>query len=251
MSITGERGGTPLKAGFAVADASTASAAASAILAALYRHARSGQGETIETSLLAVAISMQAQIWAEYQCSGRLPARSGNAQPLAAPAADLIAVKDGHIVLSAYMDEHWLRLCKAINQPELASDPRFADNNLRVRNREALASTLHHALGRHTGEEARALLERHGVVVGVVRSYPEVLASADVQATGVFQRVDDGQGEHIRLPGLPFTFGGVGAVSDRAVLRVPRLGEHTAEILVQAGYSAHEIEGLRANGVVA
>jgi len=251
MSITGEKDGLPLKAGFPVADASTAQAAANAILAALFRQARTGRGETIETSLLAVAIAMQAQIWAEYRCTGRQPARTGNAQPLVAPAADLIAVRDGHIVISAYVDDHWQRLCKAIGQPALAGDPRFASNEDRVRHRAALAEVLQQALGRDTGEEARARLERHGVVVGVVRSYPQVLASADVQASGVFQPVADGQGGELLLPGLPFRFGEAHRDGfPPALPAVPRLGEHTAEVLAEAGYAADEIRRLQQGGVV-
>ncbi|MDO8772112.1 MAG: CoA transferase [Burkholderiaceae bacterium] len=248
MSITGEQGGLPLKAGFPVADVSTANAVANAILAALFRLARTGHGETIETSLLAVAITMQAQIWAEYQCSGKLPVRSGNAQPLVAPAADLIAVQDGHIVISAYLDEHWIRLCKAIDQPELATDPRFACNNDRVRNRSALIGVLQQALGHHTGEAARARLERNDVVVGVVRDYPQVLASADVRASAVFQPVNDGQGGELMLPALPFHL--ADASCGGSVPVVPGLGEHTADVLAQAGYSSDDIARLQASGVV-
>lgn len=248
MSITGERGGTPLKAGFPVADASTASATANAILAALYRQARTGRGETIETSLLAVAVSMQAQIWAEYQCTGRQPARSGNAQPLVAPAADLIEVRDGHIVISAYLDEHWRRLCRAIGMPALATDARFATNNDRVRNRAALIGLLADALGALEGEQARALLERHGVVVGVVRNYAQVLASEDVHASGLFQTIDDGVGGQLQLPGQPFTF--TDAPPGATAQAVPRLGQHTAEVLAQAGFDTTDIARLHAQGVV-
>ncbi len=248
MSVTGERGGLPLKAGFPVADVSTANVVASAILAALFRQARTGQGETIETSLLAVAISMQAQLWAEYQCTGKLPQRFGNAQPLVAPAADLIAVQDGHIVLSAYLDAHWLRLCQAIDQPELATDPRFAGNNERVRNRAALIAVLQQALGHHTGEAARARLERHDVVVGVVRDYPQVMASADVQASGIFQPVNDGRGSEVMLPGLPFQLADAGG--NTTVPAVPGLGEHTVDVLAQAGYSPDAIARLQERGVV-
>jgi crotonobetainyl-CoA:carnitine CoA-transferase CaiB-like acyl-CoA transferase len=83
MSVTGEAGGQPLKAGFALIDAATALATSNAILAALFRRLRTGQGETIETSLLTVGIQLQAQLWSEYQCSGALPVRSGNSQPKA------------------------------------------------------------------------------------------------------------------------------------------------------------------------
>ncbi|SFC96298.1 Crotonobetainyl-CoA:carnitine CoA-transferase CaiB [Cupriavidus sp. OV038] len=233
MSVTGEAGGQPLKAGFALIDAATALATSNAILAALFRRLRTGQGETIETSLLTVGIQLQAQLWSEYQCSGALPVRSGNSQPKAAPAADVIAVADGHIVLSAYLDEHWARLCDAIGQPALARDPRFASNPLRVKNRPALLDVLHAALRGYTGEQARALLERHQVVVGVVRDYQQVERSADVLASGLLMRVGDGLGGEIALPGLPFT---MASLPPAATPAVPRLGEHTAAVLRELGY---------------
>lgn len=248
MSVTGERNGAPLKTGFAVADVATASAAANATLAALFRRARTGEGETIETSLLEAAIVLQAQLWAEYQCTQKLPVRTGNAQPLVAPGADLIKVQDGHVVVSAYMDDHWRRLCKAIERPELATDSRFAENNARVRNRPALVAILEQALGGQTGEAVRVHLERHEVVVGVVRDYAQVMASTDVQAAGVFRPVRDGQGGELMLSGLPFRL--ADASNEEATLAVPALGEHTTELLMQAGYALDEIERLRSSGAI-
>lgn len=246
MSITGERGGQPLKTGFPVADVGTAMFAANAILAALLRRARTGRGETIETSLLASAITMQSQLLAEYQLTGRQPPRTGNAQQLVAPAADVIAVRDGHVVISAYLQDHWRRLCLAIDRPQLETDPRFADNNARVKNRAALIGALQEALGGFTGAEAQALLERHQVVVGVVRDYAQVMQSADVQALGLFQDVGDGVGGSVWLPGLPFSLADAKQASDTP--EVPPLGVHTAQVLREAGFSASEIACLFAQG---
>ncbi len=249
MSLTGEPGGAPLKTGFAVVDAATATAAANAILAALFRCARDGEGATIETSLLAVAVGLQAQIWAEYGCSGQLPQRAGNAQPLVAPAADLIQVQDGHIVVSAYMEEHWQRLCRAIERPELATDPRFASSNDRVANRPEMVGILNQALGGFRGEEARARLEQCGVVCGVVRNYEQVRASADVDASGIFQQVMDGQGGEVAVPGLPFSFADAAPSGQPAAL--PDLGEHTLDVLQQAGFSAQRCQALLDGKVIA
>ncbi|GJG93806.1 CaiB/BaiF CoA-transferase family protein [Cupriavidus pauculus] len=247
MSVTGEAGGQPLKAGFALIDAATALATSNAIVAALFRRFRTGLGDTIETSLLTVGVHLQAQLWAEYQCSGALPVRSGNSQPKAAPAADVIAVADGHLVLSAYLDEHWARLCTAIGQPALATDARFASNPLRVLNRPAMLAILHDALRGHTGEEARALLERHQVVVGVVRDYRQVEASADVRANDLLMAVADGLGGQLTLPSLPFQMGSVPRATDPVV---PRLGQHTVEVLGELGYTADAIDAMAAEGAV-
>lgn len=249
MSLTGEPGGAPLKTGFAVVDAATATSAANAILAALFRCARTGRGETIETSLLSVAIGLQAQIWGEYACSNRLPVRAGNAQPRVAPAADLIQVKDGYIVISAYLQDHWLRLCRALGLSEMATDPRFATSNDRVRNRPEMIAILQSALGGHQGEEARALLERFGVVCGVVRDYRQVRHSPDVEATRIFKPVMDGQGGELAVPGLPFNFSD--AAQPSAPFSVPELGEHTFEVLLQAGFSPDQCRMLQERGIVA
>lgn len=247
MSVTGEAGGQPLKAGFALIDAATSLATSNAIMAALFRRFRTGLGDTIETSLLTVGVHLQAQLWAEYQCSGTLPMRSGNSQPKAAPAADVIAVADGHLVLSAYLDEHWARLCGAIGQPALANDPRFASNLLRVKNRSAMLEILQDALRGYAGEDARALLEQHQVVVGVVRDYRQVEASADVQANDLLMTVADGVGGQISLPGLPFR---MGAAVRSSMPAVPRLGQHTAEVLRELGYADDAIDAMVRQGAI-
>jgi crotonobetainyl-CoA:carnitine CoA-transferase CaiB-like acyl-CoA transferase len=251
MSITGERGGDPLKVGFALVDVATASATANAILAALFHRAMQGEGDTIEVSLLAVAVQLQAQLWAEYQTSGQVPQRVGNCQPKVAPGADLIAVADGHLVISATTEAHWLRLCTALGQPQLAEDPRFADNASRVANRPALLAAMGAALGPLRAEDARELLERHGVVVGVVRSYPQVLDSADVQASGIFAPVDV-KGRAIAVPSLPFALDSMAqaAAPGQPPARLPELGEHTAAVLAELGYAAADIAQMHQAGAI-
>lgn len=249
MSVTGERGGSPLKVGFTVTDVFTANAAAQAILAAYVQRLRTGEGETIEASLLATGVAMQAQLWGEFHYSGELPVRAGNAQPLVAPASDLIKVRDGHVVISAYIQEHWRRFCTAIGQPGMANDPRFADNSARVAHRGEIIAAAQGALGHLSGEQARELLEGHSLVVGVVRNFAQVLESGDVQAAGIFQTAEDETGERLALPTLPFRFSRphVGATSVR---RSPALGEHTAEVLAESGLGAEEISRLEACGAL-
>lgn len=248
MSITGQPDGDPLKVGFAVVDGATTMAVSSAISAALFRRERTGQGETIETSLLEVAVQLQSQIWSEYQYSGKLPPRVGNSQPMAAPAADLIPVLDGHLVVSAYLQEHWQRLCGALARPELVNDARFADNAQRVANRPALVAELRTALQNLSGEAARELLESHGVVVGVVRNYDQVMQSADITASGIFVHVADGTDRQVAVPGMPFH---LQSLPRQGTQTVPRLGQHSTQVLAELGYGPQEIEQLLAARAVA
>lgn len=216
MAITGEADGDPQRVGFTVVDAAAASSAAQAVLAALFRRERTGKGDDIEVSLIDVAIHLQGTVWAEYEQTGVLLARKGNGQPTVAPAADLVRTKDGHIVVSAYTESHWRRLCDLLGRPELADDARFADNAARVANREALARVLADALAACASEEAVALLTRGGVVAGAVRSHDQVRNAPDVVA-GVCLvpgTTGDGTGHHVpvlpyRLAAWPVTDAGV------------------------------------------
>jgi crotonobetainyl-CoA:carnitine CoA-transferase CaiB-like acyl-CoA transferase len=155
-------------------------------------------------------------------------------------------VQDGYIVISAYLQDHWRRLCQAIGRPLLATDPRFADNNARVKNRAALIGALQEALGGYSGAQAQALLERHQVVVGVVRDYAQVMESADVQAMQLFQPVGDGTGGQVELPGLPFSLADAQAAPGAPT--VPPLGAHTGQVLQECGYGPAEIARLLAAG---
>jgi len=98
------------------------------VLAALFGRERSGEGESLEVSLLETALHLQAATWCEYLGGAPEPTRIGHGQPHNAPAADVVATRDGHIVLSAYAEEHWQRFCRAMGREELITDPRFATN---------------------------------------------------------------------------------------------------------------------------
>lgn len=248
MSVTGEADGGPLRVGLPVVDASTASSLAQAILAALFRRERTGEGAEIEISLLEVAIHLQAANWEEYLGTGREPRRMGNGQPTVAPAADVIRTVDGHIVLSAYTDEHWGTLCRLIDRTDLLTDSRFDSNPARVRNRSTLLQILSDALSTMSTESCVKWLSDNGIVVGAVRGYAQVLESGDVHATGIFRtdaREDGGGKEYV---GLPYSIGGLPrSVSDPA----PELGEHSGAVLRDAGVDSAEIDALIDAGIVA
>ncbi|MDT0275929.1 CaiB/BaiF CoA transferase family protein [Blastococcus goldschmidtiae] len=174
MWITGEAEGEPQRVGFPVVDAAASYAAAQAVTAALFERSRSGSGADIRLSLWDVAIHLQASSWMDYALTGQPPIRKGNGQPGVAPAADVIEVADGYIVISAYVDAHWRTLCKLLDIEHLADDPRLVDAQVRVVHRPYMAEVLSQALRHLTREDCIELLGGGGIVVGAIRTYPEV-----------------------------------------------------------------------------
>ncbi|NKY87690.1 CaiB/BaiF CoA transferase family protein [Nocardia veterana] len=247
MHTTGPADGSPQRVGFAVADVSAANALAMGILAALYERHSTGRGAQVETSLMEAVLSMQAATWGEYQLTGIPLRRKGNGQANAAPAADLLEVADGAVVLSAYTDDKWAALCTLIDRPDMIEDPRFADNPARVRNRGELLAALNDAFAGMTREQATKLLQSAGIVCGAVRAFDEVAVDPDVSAAGVLVSVAGRDGGEITFPGCPFTIDG----RRRTVSRpAPAVGEDSARILREVGYSDEDITVLVEAGVI-
>lgn len=247
MSVTGEPDGLPQKVGATIIDAATVHVAAQAILAALFRRERTGEGETIRVSLLEVALVLQLTNWSDYLVRGVEPMRSGDGQPLSAPAADIFHTRDGMVVVSAYVQAHWLRLCETIGSPALATDPRFLTNELRVANRPAMKAAVSAQLSQHDTQACVDLLTRNGIVVGVVRGYESAAASEDFQASGMV--VDVGPSSAVagyRSFGLPYELCGTPRAATTAP---PALGAHTGELLRGAGFSEDEITAMLDAGV--
>lgn len=247
MSVTGEPDGLPQKVGVPIIDAAAAQLGAQAILAALFARERSGAGQTLEVSLLETALHLQAATWCEYLGGAPEPTRRGDGQPHNAPAADIVPTRDGHIVLSAYAEDHWQRFCRVVGRDELANDPRFCTNEKRVAHRAELRAALRECLSGRSSEECIDLLGRNQIVAGAVRRYSDVLASADVAASGILVDAAAPSGRRYRAIGRPYRFGDAPRPSPAAA---PECGEHGAEVLAEAGYSEDEINALRQSRVV-
>ncbi|EJL67749.1 putative acyl-CoA transferase/carnitine dehydratase [Variovorax sp. CF313] len=248
MSVTGEPQGLPQKVGATIIDTASVQVATQAILAALFRRERTGRGETIRVSLLEVALNLQLANWSDYMVRGVEPMRSGDGQPLSAPAADIFRTRDGMVVISAYVQAHWVRLCETIGCPELATEARFLTNELRVANRPAMKAAVSERLAHYGTGECVELLTRNNIVVGVVRSYADALAGADFRASRmVIEAAPNGGEPGYASFGLPYE---LCDTPRRRTQAAPAHGAHTEELLREAGYGAAEIEALREAGVV-
>ena len=233
MSLNGDAHADPTRVGFTVVDVMASRTLAAGVLAALVRLGVSGRGAHVRVSLIDVALDALGQQWAEYQLTGEAPSRCGNGQATQAPAADVLDTADGQIVLSAYVQEHFARLCACLGRPELVNDPRFCDNAARVANRAALRQALAEALSGLDADAACAKLIGAGVVCGVVRSVAEAIGHAQASTPDRLVSVTAPGGRELRIPALPLTV-------DHASLQggaLPALGEHTAEVLASLGSS--------------
>ncbi len=247
MSVTGEPDGLPQKVGAPIIDAAAAHLGAQAVLAALYARERSGVGETIETSLLEVAMHLQAPNWADFLGGGTEPTRMGAGQPHSAPAAEVVPTLDGHIVLSAYAEDHWARFCRVMGREALITDPRFCSNAQRVANREALRAVLRECLSSLTSEQCVDLMGRHQIVAGAVRTYGQTLASADVVASGILVEARAPDGAGYRTLGLPYRLGDSARAAPHPA---PEVGADGLAVLAEAGFSGDEIAALQRDGIL-
>ena len=227
MSLNGDADRDPTRVGFTVVDVMASQVLSNGVLAALVRRGVTGRGGLVDVSLIDVAVSAMANAWTEYHLTGRMPLRRGNIQPNTAPAADVVRTADGMIVVSAYTQDHFAKLCAAIGAPELALDPRFRENAGRVANRPALMDVLGDAMSHMTSDQVCDLLASAGVVAGVIRTMADVKAGQAGVSSDLFVEVTAPDRGPIRVPSLPMSLSGV----ERRAGRLPALGEHTQEVL--------------------
>lgn len=229
MSLNGESDRDPVRVGFTVVDLLASQTLTTGVLAALLRRGRTGRGGLVDLSLIDVAVSALANAWAEYHLTGQMPLRRGNGQPMAAPAAEVIATRDGQIVLSAYTQDHFARLCATIGQPHLAQDERFSTNQARVANRPALTAVLREALSHFDADAIVDILAQGGIVAGAIRTMDGIKPGHAGVSADLFTEVGTAGRAPVRVPGLPFSLNG----ARQPAARLPALGEHTDEVLAE------------------
>jgi crotonobetainyl-CoA:carnitine CoA-transferase CaiB-like acyl-CoA transferase len=244
MSVTGEPDRPPVKVGVPLTDLGAALFALSAVLAALHYRSRTGQGQYIDTSLVEAGIALSVWESVQYFAEGTPPQPLGSAHRMLAPY-QAVRCADGYVTLGAANDRLFQRLCDLLGHPEWAADPEYANDTLRVRNRAGLVERIEAIT---SGEPRRHWLERfeaHGIPCGPINNYAEAFADPQIRAREMIAEVDHPTLGRLRMPGSPIKMSGTPPDVSR---RAPLLGEHTREVLREAGCGEDEIASILGRG---
>ena len=245
MSITGlpddQPGGGPLRVGVAVVDLFTGMYTATAILAALFRRERTGEGANVDMALFDTQLAVLANQVSNALVSGKDPPRQGNTHPNIVPYQPFAAA-DKPLIVAVGNDRQFARLAEICGHPEWAGDDRFATNAARVANREEIVWLVSECIRRKPADEWFEKLEAAGIPAGPINTISQALADVQAQHRRMVRTMAG-----LSVMGSPVRIDGDRADTD---LPPPALGEHTNDVLAEYLQDASEIERLRSAGVI-
>jgi crotonobetainyl-CoA:carnitine CoA-transferase CaiB-like acyl-CoA transferase len=247
MSITGEAGGQPVRAGVSFLDLSTGMLCALGVCAAVIQRQKIGLGQRVDGSLLETAVSLLAFHAEGYLLTGAVPKALGSSHPSLSPYRNF-KCKDGQwIFIAAANDRFWQKLARALGLGDLAGDPRFATNQQRVAHRAELEQLLEREIAGREREALLKLLAEADVPATPVNTVDQVMTDAQTIERGIIQTVIHPKLGEIPVVGTPLHFSHMAPGARRAA---PLRGEHTDEILAECGLAPGTIRELRDKKVI-
>jgi len=246
MSVTGLPGQGPVRAGIAVADVTAGVFCAMGILIALLEREESGQGQWVQSSLLAAQIALLDFQAARWLLNQEVPEQAGNNHPTAIPTG-VFATADGHINIAGSGNDLFARLCRALNAEPLAANPDYSGGRARLRNRDRLNAEIEAITRTRTSAEWIERLNAAGVPCGPIYRIDQVFADPQVRHVGIARTIDSPQrgpqqllGQAVELSRTPWALR----------MPTPEKGESTDSVLAGLGYSGEAIANLRAEGII-
>ena len=242
MSFTGEIGGTrPVAAGVPMSDIAAGCFGALGILAALNHRRATGEGQKVESSLLESALGFAVWETGLYLATGEVAVPRGSRHRLAAPY-EALKTADGYIAVGVTSQRLWKRFCQALTVPDLETDPRFATPTERIANRDQLQERIEAILARGPTAHWEELLLAQGVPCGPVNTIAQAVNDPQIVARGLLAEVE----------GRRFTRAPVMLSETPVAVRTgaASVGQHTREVLADAGFADQEIKDLAACGAV-
>ncbi|MBS4189538.1 CoA transferase [Bacillus sp. FJAT-49705] len=237
MSITGYEESEPLKIGVAMVDILTGLYSAIAIEAALFEREKSGQGQKIDMSLLDTAVSSLANVASNYLISGNVPKRLGNDHPNIVPYSTFKTM-DGEMIIAVGNNRQFSTLCEIIGIPEVAYLEKYKTNDARVKNSKGLTRIIENQLQLKPADHWITLFTQNQIPCGPIQTMDQVFTHPQIIAREMVVNFIHPEAGKVKLVGSPIKLSRTKVKMER---HPPLAGEHTIEVLQQAGFSKDEI----------
>lgn len=247
MSMTGEKGGRPMKSGIAVYDIGAGITAAYSILAAYIHKLKTGEGQLVDIALTEIGLPWFAWEAGAYFGRGTVPEPTGGRHRVSAPY-QAVQTKDGYIMLGCANQRTWEKFAeKVVGKPEWIEDPRYQTNLLRHQNVEELEQDIESVLKTKEKSYWIEACEKAGVPAGPINNFAEALEDPHYQARDMVQEVEHPVIGKMKMIGIPTKFSeSPGEIKSPA----PLLGQNTDEVLKELGYDEASINELNNSGTI-